>query len=276
MKAPVGILHLISLVAIAASYRTSHAFTVPITTTHHRQYAPVFNKQQPLHVCGRSTKTVQLFLSSDPEEYLKTSSPELEKANAPVEAPSQAKSTEDVTAIVKSYASDVRNIDTSIIKANILDGEWGERGEALAALALLLVVSVLWGGLPVSFLNSLFGFLGGPGLFLGGAGIILASINDLSSDNLTPFSKPVSQGTLVQDGIYGKVRHPMYTGLIALMTGFSIVTGSATRLVFTAFLILLLDLKSNREEEFLMERYPDYEAYKSTVTGKFLPGEWFK
>lgn len=112
---------------------------------------------------------------------------------------------------------------------------------------------------------------------LAGAGIALASLVDLTSDNLTPFSKPVEDGKLIQDGLYSKVRHPIYAGLIAFATGFSILTGSATRLVLTAFLILLLDLKSSREEEYLEEKYPaDYPKYKATVTGKLFPRNLFR
>jgi len=49
--------------------------------------------------------------------------------------------------------------------------------------------------------------------------------------------------------------------------------GSAPRLILTALLIFVLNIKSDKEEEMLAEVYPEYEAYKSKVTGKFIPGD---
>jgi protein-S-isoprenylcysteine O-methyltransferase Ste14 len=91
---------------------------------------------------------------------------------------------------------------------------------------------------------------------------------------LSPFPVPVdsSDEGVVSEGIYGQLRHPMYAGLLASCAGFSILTGSATRLLLTALLIYVLDVKSNFEEEELIKKYPvEYEAYMKEVEGKFFP-----
>jgi len=116
------------------------------------------------------------------------------------------------------------DLDVDTIKNNIMDGEFGERGEALVAAQFALLGCVLLGGIPIPIINNLLTFLGGPALMLGGIAIILTALNDLSSRNLTPFLKPVSGGSLMTDGIYGEMRHPTYAGVIALCAGFSILS----------------------------------------------------
>lgn len=186
----------------------------------------------------------------------------------------------DLESIKASTMDAFSNIDTSIdldidtIKANVLEGEVGTRGEVWTAAWLVLFSCVLLGGIPIPFLNNLLSFLGGPGLMIGGGAVVVSSLSDLGSDNLTPFLTPVSGGSLITEGIFGKIRHPIYAGLIALCAGFSILTGSAVRLVITALLIVVLDIKSDKEEEMLSKAYPDYAAYKEEVTGKFIPGDW--
>ena len=116
-------------------------------------------------------------------------------------------------------------------------------------------------------------FLAGPGLMIAGIAIIVKSISDLGSNNLTPFLTPTSEGSLVTEGIYAKIRHPIYSGLIALCSGFAVVTEDATRLVLTALLILLLGTKADKEEEELMKKFPQYSNYRDK-SGKFIPGDW--
>jgi len=184
-------------------------------------------------------------------------------------------SMDDLGAKVKSVTTDLfTNLDTDRMQANILDGEVGDRGEAWTAVWLILVGCILFGGIPFAVLNNFFLFMGGPGLMLAGGVIIAGSLGDLGDKNLTPFLSPTTKGSLIDDGLYSMIRHPIYAGLIALCAGFSIITGSASRLVITALLIFVLDIKSDKEEEMLTEKYPDYSGYKRKVTGKFLPGDW--
>jgi protein-S-isoprenylcysteine O-methyltransferase Ste14 len=164
-------------------------------------------------------------------------------------------------------------LEADLSPFQILDGKLGERGEAWTALSLVLILSVLGGGIPLPFLNSALTFLAGPGLMLAGAGLLLASVNDLGSRNLTPFLTPTSRGSLVTDGIYAKIRHPIYSGLIALCGGFSIWTEDSNRLVLTAVLYFLLGIKAEKEEEELLKKFPQYAEYRDR-SGKFFPGDW--
>ena len=83
---------------------------------------------------------------------------------------------------------------------------------------------------------------------LGGFVVALASLGDLGSDSLSPFPAPPRGAILKTDGIYARMRHPLYTGLIMIMAGLSIATNNADRLLLTAVLWYLLEIKSDKEE----------------------------
>lgn len=57
--------------------------------------------------------------------------------------------------------------------------------------------------------------------------------------------------------------------LVAL--GWSLIS-SPLALFGTAFLSILFELKSRHEESMLMERFPEYEAYRRRVRWWFIPG----
>jgi protein-S-isoprenylcysteine O-methyltransferase Ste14 len=53
--------------------------------------------------------------------------------------------------------------------------------------------------------------------------------------------------------------------------GLSLVTSPAA-LIPTAVGFVFLELKSEREETWLVERYPEYRPYRRRVRWKFVPG----
>lgn len=111
--------------------------------------------------------------------------------------------------------------------------------------------------------------VGGSLLVLAGAYFLLRGFRDLGR-NLTPFPRPKEDGQLVRDGIYGVVRHPIYTGLIGASWGWALVSLNTTRLLVALALALFFDAKARREEVWLGERYADYADYQSQVN-KLIP-----
>ena len=109
------------------------------------------------------------------------------------------------------------------------------------------------------------------GLPLIGGGLALTGIafGNLGP-NLTALPKPKDDSTLVRDGLYKSVRHPIYCGMLLLAYGVVALTGSTSRLAVATALLALLDAKASREETWLLERYPDYAAYRREVP-KLLP-----
>ena len=72
-------------------------------------------------------------------------------------------------------------------------------------------------------------------------------------------------------GVYRRVRHPIYGGLILIAVGWSLIS-SPLALVFTFVLGLLLEVKSRLEESMLVQRFPEYDAYRDRVRWRFVPG----
>lgn len=88
--------------------------------------------------------------------------------------------------------------------------------------------------------------------------------------NLTPLPYPREDSSLVQTGVYGWVRHCLYSGLIFGTAAYSLWTLSLPHFLATGILFIVLDLKARKEEAWLSDRFPDYAAYRQRVS-KFIP-----
>jgi protein-S-isoprenylcysteine O-methyltransferase Ste14 len=137
-------------------------------------------------------------------------------------------------------------------------------------LGVLLVVPRVGPAWP-RWLRRVGGVVGIP-LLGGGLAMAGAAFCDLGS-NLTPLPKPKDDSELVRTGLYGIVRHPIYSGLILFAYGVAALTGSCSRLVVATALLAWLNAKASREETWLLERYPDYAAYRQDVP-RLLP--WWR
>ncbi|XWX03827.1 isoprenylcysteine carboxylmethyltransferase family protein [Aggregatilineales bacterium SYSU G02658] len=79
------------------------------------------------------------------------------------------------------------------------------------------------------------------------------------------------QGTqLVQRGIYGSIRHPIYTAVLAITGGVALYHGALIPLALWGALLVLFYVKSDYEESLLRRTFPDYAAYRKRA-GRFLP-----
>jgi len=88
--------------------------------------------------------------------------------------------------------------------------------------------------------------------------------------NLTPFPHPPSGTRLVTHGIYGLIRHPLYAAGMVWSLGWALLWLSWPAFVAALLLMPLLDAKSRKEERWLRQQFPDYEAYQKR-TRRFLP-----
>jgi len=109
------------------------------------------------------------------------------------------------------------------------------------------------------------------GLALVVTGLVLAAWGLLDlRDALTPLPHPRDGAELVDTGSYRLVRHPIYGGIVLGSTGYALVVGSPLALAGAAILLAFFRLKSGREEAWLREHYPAYEAY-ATRTKRMIP-----
>jgi protein-S-isoprenylcysteine O-methyltransferase Ste14 len=86
----------------------------------------------------------------------------------------------------------------------------------------------------------------------------------------TPLPTPVRDGELHSNGLYRYVRHPIYSGLMVLVIGSAIPSGSIAVASAASALVGWLALKARWEERLLRARYSGYSAYASR-TPRFIP-----
>jgi protein-S-isoprenylcysteine O-methyltransferase Ste14 len=79
---------------------------------------------------------------------------------------------------------------------------------------------------------------------------------------------------LVSTGLYGLVRHPMYTGNVIMMVGVPLALGSYWGLVFVIPGVLALVARIRDEEELLGHDLAGYRDYTRQVRYRLLPHVW--
>lgn len=149
----------------------------------------------------------------------------------------------------------------------------GPRGEGWVAIQVVLLAGIGLAGTAgpvlagsIRVVTAVLGAaLGAAGLGLAAAGIVQLR------GALTPLPHPRDDARLVRTGAYRLVRHPIYGGLILGAVGWGLATASPAALVLSAVLFGFFELKSRREEAWLVERYPAYAEYRRR-TARFVPG----
>ena len=89
-------------------------------------------------------------------------------------------------------------------------------------------------------------------------------------DTITPFPRPREDATLIQSGVYARVRHPIYGGIVVASFGWGLLTASIPALGLAVAIWAFFTIKSMREEAWLVERFPDYPAYRAR-TRRLIP-----
>jgi protein-S-isoprenylcysteine O-methyltransferase Ste14 len=151
----------------------------------------------------------------------------------------------------------------------------GERGEWYVIVQVALMLLVLVGprtlpagpdwSLPFPRQRPIVGAV----LLAAGGVFFVAALRRLGRA-LTLLPYPRDDAQLVRSGPFALVRHPIYCGGLVAATGIALmVTGWLTPLCVVA-LFVLLDIKSRREERWLVEKFPEYRDYQRRVR-KLVP-----
>jgi len=78
--------------------------------------------------------------------------------------------------------------------------------------------------------------------------------------------------TVVTSGIFSKIRHPLYLGLLAMNVGIAIAFGVMITSVLALLTIIHWVLTALNEEEALMKRFPvEYARYTQQVRWRMIP-----
>ena len=149
--------------------------------------------------------------------------------------------------------------------------EFGRRGEGWVALQLFLFgaivgcsfAGVYWPHAAESFLAVL-------GFVVAAAGLVALVLGAVAlGRSFTPLPRPHARAQFREGGPYRFVRHPIYGSVILVAFGWSIAEAPVA-LAPSGLLAVLFDLKSRREEAWLVERYPAYASYRER-TRRFVP-----
>ena len=79
---------------------------------------------------------------------------------------------------------------------------------------------------------------------------------------------------VIDTGLYGIVRHPMYMATVLLFLSMPLVLGSVLSFVIMLAYIPIIKKRIRNEEEVLNRGLPGYEAYKSKVKYRLIPFVW--
>lgn len=89
-----------------------------------------------------------------------------------------------------------------------------------------------------------------------------------STIELAPDQKVISSGP------YALVRHPMYVGGLVMLLGVPIALGSWWAVLGFVVIGPAIAWRLIEEEKFLVRNLPGYEAYRSRVRYRLVPGVW--
>ncbi|HZC90854.1 MAG TPA: isoprenylcysteine carboxylmethyltransferase family protein [Mycobacterium sp.] len=83
-----------------------------------------------------------------------------------------------------------------------------------------------------------------------------------------------SEQTLASTGLYGLVRHPMYSGSIIMMVGVPLALGSYWGLALVVPGLIALALRIRDEEDLLEHELSGYREYTQHVRYRLVPYVW--
>jgi protein-S-isoprenylcysteine O-methyltransferase Ste14 len=79
---------------------------------------------------------------------------------------------------------------------------------------------------------------------------------------------------LVDTGLYGVIRHPMYAATLLLFLSMPLILGSILSLLVMLIYPVLIARRIENEEQVLLRDLPGYEAYRNKVRWRLVPYIW--
>ncbi len=165
----------------------------------------------------------------------------------------------------------------------ILEGNWGNAYKwyrlAYTLISLLFFLGIMIQALliPKTVLIPKGDITDYLGYMLAGFGTIIAtkSSKNYSLKRFLGFEySPKETETLVTTGLYSKVRHPLYAGLILIFAGYFLFAGTVSSAVHLGCLLLYLPVGIYFEEKNLVVQFSEaYQKYKSSVPA-IIPKLW--
>ncbi len=79
---------------------------------------------------------------------------------------------------------------------------------------------------------------------------------------------------IIDTGLYGIIRHPMYTATILMFLSVPLILGSLISFVIFLFYPVIIIKRIQNEEKILKDGLPGYEEYQKKVKYRLLPFIW--
>lgn len=87
----------------------------------------------------------------------------------------------------------------------------------------------------------------------------------------TAMPEPVVGAELIESGLYGHVRHPIYGAVLLIVFGASLFLASRVGAAISVALAVFFWMKSGYEERQLRIAYPRYSSYRRRVRKRLIP-----
>lgn len=156
----------------------------------------------------------------------------------------------------------------------------GKEKETAQKQVIGLSLLMFAGGFVVAGLDFRFGWSHIPGWVTIAASVVLLISYGLYAEVMRENAYlsrtvEVQEGQqLIDTGLYGIVRHPMYMASTALFLSIPLVLGSLPAFVIFCIYPALLVKRIRNEEAVLEEGLPGYKAYKQKVKYRMIPFIW--
>ena len=109
-------------------------------------------------------------------------------------------------------------------------------------------------------------------LFLAGYGMYAEVLRE--NTYLSRTVEVQEEQKVIDTGLYGIVRHPMYTATILMFLAMPLVLGSVIALVVFLIYPAVIAARIGNEEQVLLEGLPGYAEYRQKVKYRLLPFIW--
>lgn len=110
------------------------------------------------------------------------------------------------------------------------------------------------------------------GLILANIGLSIMNVAILQNAYASKILDINEKQKLVATGLYGVVRHPLYTGAMVMALGLPLGLGSWISFTFSAVFVVILIIRIKFEEDMLVKGMEGYGEYKKSVKYKLIPG----
>lgn len=159
-------------------------------------------------------------------------------------------------------------------RLNFKEKEQTQKGVVLGSILLFLIIFI------VSGLDFRFGWsvmprwvsIAAAGLFLAGYAMYAEVLRE--NAYLSRTVEVQEDQTVVDTGLYGIVRHPMYLATLLLFGTIPLMLGSWYMLIPFGIYPILLVFRIRNEEELLDAQLPGYTEYREKVKYRLIPWIW--